>query len=110
MAILMKKRTSDTKLEGAFPPPPVEASNLLVPITTWSEMFRMAGLISSAGWENLGPQFLLSGTTKDQHTSSAGRTVTYWLPQTSLSESLLRSHNFFVTPASGANTSNIEIF
>jgi hypothetical protein len=40
MAILMKKRTSDTKLEGAFPPPPVEASNLLVPITTWSEMFR----------------------------------------------------------------------
>lgn len=36
----MKKRASDTKLEGAFPPPPVEASELLVPITTWAEMFR----------------------------------------------------------------------
>lgn len=36
----MKKRTSDTKMEGTFPPPPVKASELLVPITTWSEMFR----------------------------------------------------------------------
>jgi hypothetical protein len=39
MKILMKKRASDTKLEGAFPPPPMEASKLLVPITAWSEMF-----------------------------------------------------------------------
>ena len=35
----MNKR-SDTKLGGDFPPPPVEASELLVPITTWAEMFR----------------------------------------------------------------------
>ena len=39
MEILMK-RISDTKMEGAFPTPPVEASELLVPITTWAEMFR----------------------------------------------------------------------
>jgi hypothetical protein len=31
---------NDMKLEGAFPPPPVEASEFLVPITIWSEMFR----------------------------------------------------------------------
>jgi hypothetical protein len=31
---------SDAKLEGAFPPPPVKASEFLLPITTWSEMFR----------------------------------------------------------------------
>jgi hypothetical protein len=41
MKISMMKRTYDTeKMEGTFPPPPVEASELLVPITTWSEMFR----------------------------------------------------------------------
>jgi hypothetical protein len=40
MKSLMKKRPGDTKLEGAFPPPPVEARELLVPITTWAEMFR----------------------------------------------------------------------
>jgi hypothetical protein len=36
----MNKRRIDTKLEGAFPPPPVEASELLVPITTWPDIFR----------------------------------------------------------------------
>lgn len=28
------------KVEDAFPPPPVKASEFLLPITTWSEMFR----------------------------------------------------------------------
>ena len=36
----MKQRTNDTRTVGVFPPPPVEASDLLVPITTWPEMFR----------------------------------------------------------------------
>jgi len=43
MEISMMKRIYDTeKKEGGFPPPPVEASELLEPITTWSEMFHEA--------------------------------------------------------------------
>jgi hypothetical protein len=51
----MKKRTNDTKLEGIFPPPPVKASELLVPITTWPEIFREAevtGIIFDEFWYN----------------------------------------------------------
>lgn len=36
----MKTKTTDTKAEAVFPPPPVAASKLLVPITSWPEMFR----------------------------------------------------------------------
>ena len=36
----MKKQVNDKKIEGAFPPPPVKASEFLLPITTWSEMFH----------------------------------------------------------------------
>jgi hypothetical protein len=50
----MKKRTGDTKkLEGAFPPPPVEGSKFLVPIATWPEMFRetqCTGVIFDEFW------------------------------------------------------------
>ncbi|MCX5822142.1 MAG: hypothetical protein NTY86_01180, partial [Deltaproteobacteria bacterium] len=50
----MKKQTNDTKqLEGAFPPPPVEGSKFLVPITTWPEMFRettCTGVIFDEFW------------------------------------------------------------
>lgn len=50
----MKKRTGDTKkLEGAFPPPPVDGSEFLVPITTWPEMFRetkCTGVIFDEFW------------------------------------------------------------
>jgi len=35
----MKLEVTDSKLDDAFPPPPVKASELLLPITTWSEMF-----------------------------------------------------------------------
>jgi hypothetical protein len=43
MEICMNNRTGDTrKLKGVFPPPPVKASELLVPITTWQEIFREA--------------------------------------------------------------------
>lgn len=36
----MNSRTTDTETKGAFPPPPVAASELLVPITSWPEMIR----------------------------------------------------------------------
>lgn len=49
----MKKRTNDTKLEDTFPPPPVKASDLLVPITTWPEIFheaKVTGIIFDEFW------------------------------------------------------------
>ena len=50
----MKKRTGDTKkLEDTFPPPPVEGSEFLVPITTWSEMIletKCTGVIFDEFW------------------------------------------------------------
>lgn len=36
----MKIKLTDTKAVAAFPPPPIPASALLVPITSWPEMFR----------------------------------------------------------------------
>ena len=36
----MKLLMTDMKLDGAFPLPPIKGSNLLVPITTWVEMFH----------------------------------------------------------------------
>jgi hypothetical protein len=36
----MKSKANDTKAKAAFPPPPVAASELLVPITSWPQMFR----------------------------------------------------------------------
>ena len=36
----MKSRTTDTETEAVFPPSPVAASELLVPITSWPEMIR----------------------------------------------------------------------
>ncbi len=36
----MMSRANDTEAKAAFPPPPVTGSELLVPITSWSEMFR----------------------------------------------------------------------
>jgi len=36
----MTNRTINIEAEAAFPPPPVAASELLVPITSWPEMFR----------------------------------------------------------------------
>lgn len=53
MEVLTKKRKSYLKVEGFFPPPPVEASELLVPITTWTEIFREAeitGIIFDEFW------------------------------------------------------------
>ncbi len=38
----MKKKSNDTEVRTAFPPPPIAASELLVPITSWPEMFREA--------------------------------------------------------------------
>jgi len=41
------------KMEAAFPPPPVEASELLLPITTWPEIYREAavtGIIFDEFW------------------------------------------------------------
>ncbi len=50
----MRNRTGHTeKLEGVFPPPPVEATKLLAPITTWPNMFREAevtGIIFDEFW------------------------------------------------------------
>jgi hypothetical protein len=36
----MKIKITDSMLDDAFPPPPVNGNDLLVPITTWVEMFR----------------------------------------------------------------------
>ena len=36
----MENRAPDTEAEATFPPPPVAASELLVPITSWPEMFQ----------------------------------------------------------------------
>jgi hypothetical protein len=36
----MTNKTYDTKARAAFPPAPVAASEFLVPITSWPEMFR----------------------------------------------------------------------
>ena len=36
----MKSRKTDTNEDATFPPSPVAASELLVPITSWPEMFR----------------------------------------------------------------------
>src|SRR3972149_875081 len=36
----MKGRANDTEAKAAFPPPPVAASESLVPITSWPEMFQ----------------------------------------------------------------------
>jgi hypothetical protein len=35
----MKPRIADSRTDDTFPPPPVEGSELLVPITSWTEMF-----------------------------------------------------------------------
>jgi hypothetical protein len=35
----MKGRANDTNAKAAFPPSPVAGSELLVPITSWPEMF-----------------------------------------------------------------------
>ena len=36
----MKKQKNDIMIDGAFPSPPVKASELLVPITSWIDMFH----------------------------------------------------------------------
>ena len=36
----MKRRANDTEAKASFLPPPVAASELLVPIASWPEMFR----------------------------------------------------------------------
>jgi len=36
----MKIKITDSMLDDAYPPPPVNGNDLLVPITTWVEMFR----------------------------------------------------------------------
>jgi hypothetical protein len=49
----MRTKTTDTKAEAVFPPPPVAASKLLVPITSWPEMFReeiITGVEFDAFW------------------------------------------------------------
>lgn len=46
LRVSMKKQVNDKKIEGAFPRPPVKASELLVPITTWSEMFSETRITS----------------------------------------------------------------
>lgn len=54
MDMFMKKKTIDTQeLKGVFPAPPVEASEFLVPITTWAEILREAevtGIIFDELW------------------------------------------------------------
>ncbi|MCG6535637.1 MAG: hypothetical protein L7F78_13305 [Syntrophales bacterium LBB04] len=50
----MRERTNDTEIiDNYFPPSPVEATELLVPITTWPEIFREAkvtGIIFDEFW------------------------------------------------------------
>lgn len=36
----MKNRANDSQARAEFPPPPVAASELLVPITSWPAMYR----------------------------------------------------------------------
>ncbi len=38
----VKRKSNDTELTTVFPPPPIAASELLVPIVSWPEMFREA--------------------------------------------------------------------
>lgn len=40
----MKSRATDTKAKAAFPPAPVAATELLIPITSWPEMHREAAV------------------------------------------------------------------
>jgi hypothetical protein len=40
----IKRKLTDTKARAAFPPPPVAASGLLVPITSWPELVREAAI------------------------------------------------------------------
>ena len=42
----MKSRANDTKANAGFPPAPVAASEMLVPITSWAEMFRETAITS----------------------------------------------------------------
>ena len=53
MKSAMKNRLADTKAEATFPSPPIAASELLAPITSWPEMFReetITGVEFDAFW------------------------------------------------------------